>query len=278
MTHLEIKINNTRTIAVSVASSWDELTRDQVLYIAARWLTWKFLLMNEESMLKARAVLLINLIHGKTKKELKEICDILSNYDFETNGLDLLSITDFIFNKNGLTVNKLPSIKIGWFKTLYGPADRLDNLTIHEFSFAINYFNNYSTTKDEKFLDYLICILYRSEKSGGSERGDIREPFNMNTADRFIKQISRLDTSYKQSVYLFFQGCLETWLNAFPLVFKRGDEEQKAPGPPKTFIDVILNISGGKFGTFNETKNESAYLVLKELNREMAQPKPKPKK
>lgn len=277
MTHLDLKINNNRTIEISIVDNWDELNRNQVLYIAKHLPAWRMMLLaTEVSMQKARALLLIELIVNKTPAELKEICELFSKYDFEGNDINLLSITDFVFQKNGLVLNKIPDISISATKKIYGPADRLDNISIHEFSFAINYFNLYNTTKDEMYLDYLVCVLYRVKSAGGEERGDIREPFNMYTADKYLKEISKLDYSYKEAIYLFFQGCLESWLIAFPLVFKRGTEEQKTSATQKTFLDIILNISGGKFGTFNETKNENAYLVLKDLNTELIE-KPKPK-
>ena len=274
MTHLEIRKNN-KLIDISIADNWAELTAAQIIYIGDNWQAWSLMFQHDLSMRKARAMLFVKLILNKSNKELKEICSILGDYDFEANDLNLLQLTDFIFDKNKLVVNKLPEIRVGLFTKLYGPKDRLSNISIHEFSFAISNFNFYNKTKDEKYLDLLICCLYRTKSKGGLERGDLREPFNIHTADRYLKKVKRMHPALKQAIYLFFQGCLESWLILFPKVFERGDKEQEntPAGEKKTFLDIILKISGGKFGTFDQTKEEKAYLVLKDLNTVLSEKK-----
>lgn len=264
MTHLEIKKNNI-SYNLELASTWNELTREQLLYISERWLEWKEFFKYNESIQKVKALLFLKLINNKSAKEIKHICDLLSEYDHEGNEVNLLAFTDFLFSKNNLTTNLLPSIKITWFKKLYGPADKLDNITLNELSYAIDYYNAYNKYKQEKYLNLLVCILYRQSAPGGDKRGDIREPLNLNTADRYLKQVSKLPDSIKQAIYIFFNGCLSHWQNKYPLVFNSGSPKSSSGNPDSSFIDLVLSMSGGKFGTFEQTKEQNASLVLKEL-------------
>lgn len=267
MNFVEIKINSeNRSIEIALASSWKELTAKQLLYIATHWKTWQFILMKNDSMQKARAKLFAILILNKTEKEIKTILHYLSFVDYEEQGINLLELTNFVFQKNECTHNLFPKLKIGFFKSIYGPADKLANCSINEFSFAIKYYNIYNKTQDENHLDLLIASLYRSSKKNWEVTGDIREDFNPFTAERHIKQISKLSYAHKQAIYLFFHGCLESISLAFPNVFSRPEVQEKQTSTGKTFLDIILKLSGEKFGSFNETQAENCYIILRQLN------------
>jgi hypothetical protein len=279
MQELEIKINNgERSIQVEIADSWKKLTATQLLYIAANYRTWQFMIRNGESMLVARAKLFAVLILNKTALEIKEILNYLSNIDYEKQGINLLYLTDFVFNKNEGYFNCFPKVKISWFKHLYGPADRLSNISINEFSFALKHFNAFNTTKDEKHLDLLIACLYRPKQKDWEQFGDIRKPFGPFTAEKHIKQISKLDYEQKMAIYLFFSACMELISKLYAAVFNKVEQpENKPAGVPQSFTDIILKLSGGKFGSFNETKDQNAHLVLKELNQLIIDSDKKPK-
>lgn len=269
MTEIELKINNgERSIKIELADSWKELTATQLLYIATNYRTYQFLKQRNEPMLVARAKLFAVLILNKTALEIKEILNLLSNIDYEKQGINLLYLTDFVFKKNDGYYNRFQKIRISWFKYLYGPGDRLSNISINEFSFALKQFNAFNTTKDEKHLDSLIACLYRPKQKNWEQFGDIRTPFIPFTAEKYNKEISKIDYELKMAIYLFFSACMELINKLYPAVFNKVElEEKKAAAAPQTFTDTILKLSGGKFGSFNETKDQNAHLVLKELNQ-----------
>lgn len=279
MTELEIKINNgERSINICVADSWKELTAIQLLYIASNYRTFQYLSRNNEYTLVARAKLFAVLILNKTALEIKEILNLLSNVDYEKQEINLLYLTDFIFNKNEGYFNRFPKIKIVFFKHLYGPADKLSNISINEFSFALKHFNSFNTTKDEKHLDLLIACLYRPKQRNWEQFGDIRKPFIPFTAEKYIKQISKFEYEQKMAIYLFFNACMDLISKLYPAVFNKVvEEEKKSNTKVHTFTDTILKLSGGKFGSFNETKDQNAHLVLKELNQLIIDSDKKPK-
>lgn len=269
MKHLEltIKSNKPKAISFSVTENWSELNHSQLLYISAHWQAWQMLIKHKQPLQYAKAKLFVFLIVGKTAQEIKEITQLLSQADFEELDLNLLSLTNFIFEKIDFTKNIFPSVKISWFKKLYGPADKLANISIIEFSYALNYYNLYNKTANESNLDLLIACLYRPLKSTKSNDGDERIYFNVYTADSYLKQISKLKYVEKQAIYLFFHGCIELFGRTFDYIFTRSSGEGTASN--KTFLDIILELSGGKFGTYNETKTENALIVLKALNMEL---------
>lgn len=263
MRQIQLKIN-AKVIDLTIADSWNELSFNQALYIANFWQAWQLLLKNNQSMQYARAKLFTVLIENKTAKELKEIITILSTVDFEELDINLLSYTDFIFQKIGLTKNIMPVIKIGWFKKLYGPADKLSNITINEFSFALNYYNLYNKYEKDEHLDLLVACLYRTKKYNWEASGDIRSDFNTFTADKYLSEIKNINYAHKQVVYLYFHSCIELFSKIFPFVFSKaesGNSDSK-----QTFLDVILKISGGKFGSYNETSSQNAIIILRDLN------------
>jgi hypothetical protein len=276
MKYLDLKINSEqpRVVSVALTDKWNELSKNQLLYIALVWQSWQLMLRNNANMQVAKARLFTALIVDKSNKELKEILNLLSSVDFEESNFNPLALTDFIFESNKLTINKFMAIKIGWFKTLYGPEERLGNSSINEFSFALNFYNAYNKTSNEDFLNNFVACLYRPSYKGWEATGDIRKPFNPFTIEQHLPLVKKMSYAHKQAIYLFFAGSMDSLSNEFKRVFSKSNSEQKSDSK-QTFLDIILKISGGKFGNFDQTKDQNAYLVLKELQNLLGE---KPKK
>lgn len=266
MKYLDLKINNEEPVSISVAITdrWNELTCKQILYIALCWQSWQLMLKNGADMQVAKARLFVALINNKTPKQIKELLNLLSIVDFEETNFNPLALTDFIFESNKLTVNQFPVIKIGWFKKLYGPEERLANITINEFSFALNFFNTYNKTGNEEFLNNFVACLYRPTYKDWEDTGDKRKPFNPFTIEQHLHLVKKMSFAHKQAIYLFFAGSMDSLSNEFKRVFSKAADE-KQTSSKQTFLDIILKMSGGKFGNFDQTKDQNAYLVFKEL-------------
>jgi hypothetical protein len=266
MKHFDLSINSDKpkTIHISVADNWNELSQNQIIYIGLLWQTWQVMLRNGADMQRAKAKLLVSLIVNKTAKEIKEVLYFLSKVNYEETNANVLSLVNFIFETNKLTQNKFPYIKVGLFKKLYGPGENLSNISINEFSFAINFYNHYNTTNNEQHLTNFVACLYRPSKKNWEESGDKRKAFNPFTIEQHIHLVDKISFGHKQAILLFFSGCIELWSKQFPFVFSRAKSEQESS--QQTFLDIILKLSGSKFGNFNQTKDENAFIVLKELN------------
>lgn len=268
MKHLEVKINNGKTIKVSFPENWNDLSPKQLLYIANLWQAWQLMLKEGISLQSAKAMLFIRLAKFKNRSEKRALLKMLSSADFEELDFNPLSLVNFIFETNNLTKNNFKEIRTTIFTKLYGPNDKLSNISINELSFAINYYNQYNSTGNIEYLNLFIACLYRPKNEDYKKTGDIRKPFILETISMHLKQVEKMSADKKQAVYLFFVGCMDFLSHPFPLVFSRAKE---AVSSNQTFLDVILKISGGKFGTFDQTASQNAFIVLKELNNILAE-------
>ena len=271
MQELTVKISNeskTESIDVILPSSWNELTSKQLLYIASVWNDWKTALSSGMPMLNYKAALFVELINNPEpeKKKVIEWLGMIKKTD-----VNLFSTLDFIFTDITLTKNLLPTISLGIISKYYGPSDGLSNISIGEFSFAVTFYNRYSKSHNTDDLNKLIAILYREKNRSFEATGDIRKPFKKHLIEANEIELRQLQFKYKQAVYLYFMGCMEAWTKRYPLVFSRSEGSNSAGTP---FINIIIEISGGKFGTFDQTFEQNADIVLTELNN-LLKPKKK---
>lgn len=272
MQELTVKITNNGTsnaLTAILPSTWNELNQKQLLYIASMWQTWRDVMQKGAPMLHYKAALFIELINNP-EAEKKQIIDWLSL--LKKTDVNLFCTLDFIFNEITLTKNLLPTLSLGVFSKYYGPADGFANLSIGEFSFAITFYNRYSRSKHVADLDKLIAILYRPKNKNFEETGDARKPFKKHFIEAYEIELRQVQFRYKQAVYLYFVGCMEAWSRKYSFVFSKA--EGSFAGAATPFLNVIIELSGGKFGTFDQTFEQNADIVLTELNN-MLKPKKK---
>lgn len=268
MQEVEIKLNRNNgplTYNVLLPGNWNELTGIQLLYIGKRWSLWTELIKNNISLQTEKAALFLQLIQNKNSRQIRKIAEVLS-YTEDDADVNILETTSFLFDKLDLTKNLLPSVAIGPFNKLYGPGDRLKNISIDELSFAFHFYGMYNKTKDAKHLNSLFAVLYRPYDKTGIARGDVREPFNHHLIEANENRTKKVNESYKQAVLIFFIGCIEYMEKRFPFVFKRADEDELKKQGNSSLMGVIISVAGGKFGDFDKTKTQNAYVVLTELN------------
>lgn len=263
--------NITREYALNFPSSWNELSEKQLLFVGKHWTAWQALMKLGEPVIKARAMLVIVLSDLKGRRERLKFCETLSFID-ENSGGNILDITNFIFEKNNLTKNLLPRVKVSWLREYAGPSDYMGDIDAEEFSFAFGIYLQFVRTHNEDLLTTLMAVLYRPARFDEHKTGENRQPFNKNLIEYHAGKLAKLPDCYRQAVYLFFLGCLEFMAGKHPNVFKRAE---KAGGPGGTFLDSVVALSGGKFGPFESTKKTNIYILLKELDLLIAN---KPKK
>lgn len=179
----------------------------------------------------------------------------------------LFPLTEFVKKENTLTDFKLTSFRI-WFTKYYAPADELNNLTIDEFRFCEPFYVGYKKDKDMDCLDGLIAVLYRKKRKeyypkAVSYNGDVRQDFNENLIVQHSKKVSKLSLRKKQLIYLTYEGARNKIINECPHLFR--NDEDKKQGRDFGMSGLILELSGAKFGTFDETckvKLKTAFNLL----------------
>lgn len=253
MTEIILKHNGKNEV-IQFPENWNELTTTQLLYIANLWESWQLMSRNNISLLKAKAMLCVVLMGAKgffsIRKRLKLINQLTPEEQY-----DLIQLTHFIFEKNTLTKCPVPVIR-SWFTNLYAPSDSLGNIKVIEFHFAERFYIEYSKSGKPEALDNLIGTLYRPKKDGS------RLHFNINKIEDYADIAKKLSYQQRQAILLWYIGSRDNLMSRFAKVFSSGNQKQAANNG---WLDIILELSGGKFGSFKETEQTELVLVLIEL-------------
>lgn len=237
-------------------SSWNELDRKGLLYVADKWQSWTYMIKSGVSLQRAKALLFIALLKGRATDKYR-LTDYLPHINNEKL-YECTQLANFLFDAPGLTKNLLPTIRIG-FRKLHGPSDFLSNCCIGEFNAAMASFNRYNVTNDEKDLDLFILSLYRPRRLAIHTDGDKRQPFALAAVSRYKKQLLKVDFATKIAVWLYFYGCMEALCARYPEVF-----ENKGSAKTRDFgwTSVILGLAGDKFGSFDDTAKTNLHLIF----------------
>jgi len=232
------------------AKSWNDLSKEQLLAI-------------------------IRVLHSAKDPALKVeqlagiICNVQPHQHLYIIFEDARTITQFLLDPQAsLTANRIPDIRTGILKRLYGPADRLGNSTFGEFMMADSFCANYISTQKEEWLHKLIACLYRPKKrkyNPASETfdGDIREKFNPNNLQSRLKQIEKLDFELKQAILTYFIGCKNAFAQTYAHLFMPASTGKPSSSP---WLEALSSYAKG-VGNFNEVLDSNAGLVLFDLNK-----------
>ena len=187
----------------------------------------------------------------------------------------------FIYTNNAL--HRFPEyVKING-KRYYGPAFRIKNVTIGEFSFVDALYYKWSTTNEVIYLDVLCSALYR-RKAKRQNPTDIREPFNKMLAETNTELFQKLSLKKKLAIAYAFEGSRNYLVNMHPNIFpkRKTNPEAKTTKPPKyvpfgklisakiqydpSKIEAVENILAYKF--FSIYENELIHIkTIEKQNR-----------
>ena len=236
----------------SIPSKWNELTKEQLLYISE-------ILLRKYDVDKFN-IFVFRYITGIPWTQFVRI--------FKNNApvlAEIIESLEFIHNKNTLTVNLFPTIEIDKIK-LIGPADGLQDTVFEEFFlYTENSFANYFKTKEESHLNILIASLYRKEYNGIP---NCREPFNPHTVENRITLIEKLTPELKNCILLFYSGCRNLIMASFPDLFK---EQTKTVKDSLSYLKLIDRLSNGAVVNNESVKQTNVYEVcvrLREMQKE----------
>lgn len=253
---------------IAVASKWDELTEDQLLYVAKYWEAWRLLMQNNESLLKVKALLFLELMTENTVFNRKKRIDLIAQLGSEQQ-YQLTQLTNFVFESNGLLKCPIKCISSA-FKKLYPPNDRLANLKGGEFMFADDFFVKYIDKGKVEDLDLLIACLYRPLQW----RSKNRIAFDKDLIEKSLPTINKLSYAQKQLIVLWYRACRKIIVAENAEVFSN---ENQSSAKNKGWLSVILAMSGDKFGTFEQTALTDLHLIFEELKDLKERVKPKTK-
>ena len=236
-------------------SDWNELTRQQVLFISR-------LFQEQLTMMDFKLRVLLEFLSLK-QKVIKRI-----HHD---DAYFLCESFDFLFKEVSLTKNLLPVLRTGRRK-YFGPADAMMNCTFGEFTMANSLLDSFSKTREQKYLDEMVAVFYRPRKwfwfirKAYSDNQDPRKKFVNRSLKRRCQSIASLDYEVKYSIFLFFSGVL----NSLPLLYPYVYEQQGGTGSEDNgWASLIISLADGKTDdTSLETiMNSNLYNVFIGLNK-----------
>jgi len=140
---------------------------------------------------------------------------------------------------------------VGYIK----PMDRLFDFTIERFSYADDLHNKYLETNNINYLQHLTAVLYLKKN----------EVFNWDLQNKRAKRFKRLPKHILLAVHLCYSGCKNHLIKKYPKVYPKVVSAQKKSNGSKSFLDVVLSMSGQKFGTYNETKSTRLHTFMDEF-------------
>jgi len=236
-------------------SDWNDLTKKQVLFVSR-------LFQGQLTMVdfKFRALFDFLSVRPKVTKRIHP-----------EDAFFLCESLDFLFKEVSLTKNLLPVLRTGRRK-YFGPADAMMNCTFGEFTMANSLLDSFSKTKEQKYLDEVVAILYRPRKwfwfirKSFTDNQDPRKRFVNRTLKKRCRRISRLDYEIKYAVFLFFSGVLNSLPLLYPYVYQQqGDSWTEDNG----WASLIISLADGKTDdkSLETIMNSNLYNVLIGLNK-----------
>jgi hypothetical protein len=165
----------------------------------------------------------------------------------------------------------LPVINAG-LKKYHGPVDAMVYCTFGEFTLACSALDDYQKTGEEKYLDQLVAILYRPQKLFWSIRKhftdnqDRRSKFMNRALKKRAGNLAKVDNCIKYTVFLFFNGVLNSLPALYPYVYRQKNE---ADSPDNGWASLIISLADGKTDdiSLETVMNSNLYNVFIGLNK-----------
>ena len=239
----------------SLPSTWNELTREQLLYVSS-------LFTSKLTLIEFRVKALFEFLSVK-RKALRRIAP--------EDAFTLCESLDFLNKEVNLTRNLLPVIKAG-LRKYFGPADAMVYCTFGEFTLACSALDEFQKTGEEKYLDELVAILYRPKKifwfirEFFTDNQDPRAKFMNRALKKRIGKIDRIDHCVKYSIYLFFNGVLNSLPALYPYVYQ---EKNETGNQDNGWASLIISLADGKTDdkSLETIMNSNLYNVFIGLNK-----------
>ena len=239
----------------SMPSKWNELTRKQVLFVSR-------LFQGQLTMVDFKLRALLSFLQVGPK---------VLNRIHPEDAYILCETLDFLFSEISLTRNLLPVIRTGRRKYL-GPSDSMMNSTFGEFTMANSLLDAFAKTKEQKYLDEMVAVLYRPRKwfwlirKAFTDNQDPRQRFASRSLKPRCARMAAVDYSIKYSVFLFFSGVLNSLPALYPYVYEqKGNTGSEDNG----WASLIISLADGKTDdkSLETVMNSNLYNVLIGLNK-----------
>lgn len=119
-------------------------------------------------------------------------------------------------------------------KIFLSPANRLQNITIKEFSFADSLYFNWRKSNDNRYLDLLCATLYR-ESGAFSNEIDPRKSFNKIIVESNVPLWTKISLKNKLAIAYAYEGSRNYIVKQYPHVFPKPPKGEKTKPPQNDY-------------------------------------------
>jgi hypothetical protein len=169
---------------------------------------------------------------------------------------------EYVYKANTLT--RFPVIKKQSGIEYYSPLSELSNLSIAELGVADDLHIKYRNTRNTELLYYLAATLYVTQQQP-------RPPYDKNDLSFKVDHFRKLSIGELLVIEQAFHGCKEYMAKKFPNVFPKPKDVtlslSKGKAKGSMFPQLILELSGGKFGDHKQTSRTNCYVFLAEFEK-----------
>jgi hypothetical protein len=250
-----------------LAECWSELSPSQ--FDQCCWVRSQHLGEHDEVSLNASRIILFKIVTKVPQKIIYKI----NTYQW----IDIFPHLNWIFENPKLKRYPHDYIKMGKFsQDLFGPSELLRESSIYEMSEADQAFVEAGSKNDQFKLYLLMAILFRPKRNDLDDyrksqdwNGDVREPFNKEVAvERAAIYAQKVKLQIAVGVYVYYESFRNQKLLSFTNVFRQS-KSTSSKLKQYGWAGTLLQMSGGKFGPFNETAKENWLTVMVELSMQI---------
>lgn len=239
-----IHLNNKK---YPIPSRWDELSRDQLIAIAA---------LSQEQITGPNIAKLFFLILTQSltwwkRMRLQWFCFFQATTE---------ELADFLFLTRSFTefpdftrqiIEKIEGDSV----LLYAPRSKFSNLTLWEYILSEKYFLAYLRSRDITQLDLLVAVLYRPARKDydPDTHDDIRVPLIDSAVPARAGRLVKIPLSLKLAILMWYDGCRQYTVRSFPEIFPKpksgtdsgslADKLAIAKPSGDNWIDLISQLS-----------------------------------
>lgn len=171
--------------------------------------------------------------------------------------IEEFQLTAFMFQVPNMKEIPLPKIKY-----LVAPTFGFQSISTAEFAYLDSFYRAFKETSDPDQYEYFLAILYREPSENPVVDQDNRIPFNKYHIDHRLKVVRNLPKHVFYTPLIWFELERNKLPQLYPILFNSGDSSS-----PTDWLQSILSMSGGKFGTFKETERTPIRYYLSEMAR-----------
>jgi len=248
-----------QSLNITLPESWDQLTEQQLEYVSR-------LLLNEMPEVELRTRCFLNFTDIKLLHQDAQLIDGEMYFLFKKKGIGKFNLdvdmVATITNRlswitSDITLFKNPG-RIGKYT---GCHFKLYGLTLEEWIIADQMYIGYAKTKDFKFLDNMLAILYKKENETWNASANL---------ECRAKRFTDIKPEIKYLVFLWYTSC-KLWLKIkYPYLFAAPDGTKTGHQSANDYVMGLLSaLNEGDITHNPQIKATECHEVFYELNRKI---------